>query len=123
MTDCPRCEELKAKLADIRRELSDGARRRRQYELQGFLRVKPATAKLLMALEDAYPNPVSKATLTEACQKSDWNSRDIDHDVTKVYVCQLRALFGPHAIATYRGFGFALTPIGKSALENLFAAG
>jgi len=120
MSDCPHCDELRAEVDYLKRELSLRAEMGEIGRMKRVFGMPAAVAQFTLALYHAKGQPVSWAELDDAVPAQNVLERSCD--AMKVYACRARKALGADTIESIRSRGYQMTAegLGKvgAALER-----
>jgi DNA-binding response OmpR family regulator len=116
---CPRCEDLREEVEDLKRELGLSIRQYDAHTLRLALRLDAAEASIVCALHQGKGRVISHWKLCETLPTH--NEDRYEDGLIKVYISRIRKKIGAQCIRTVWGQGYALTPEGQAKTAEVLA--
>lgn len=116
-TGCPRCEEMREEIRDLRAALGLSKELTAQREIGRKLKITPAQSRIVQALYEASPGRiVPRSTLEDYALR--WPGQKSWPGSLSVHISRLRAKVGYEFVESFVG-GYALSAVGRARVYVL----
>lgn len=114
MLSKPTYEDLEEEVLQLKHELGLRVDMVKTAKLRRVLRVTPGEAKIILALYEA-KGPLRYDVLNRLCSR--YPTTDVDGAGTATRVTSIRRVLDYDFIDTHRGFGYALSYVGREKVK------